>query len=136
MIRWKIQQSDTSRALFATSSAPIQSGVSRSAGASRPQPIPDVLQLPLQRGPLELLHHALAQKRHVGAAIGLALEQFQTIHLPLGDPITPGQREPSFNRSQIVLQTCRKPDQRVNATLGDLGPPYSYIVTPAARAPW
>ena len=29
-----------------------------------------VFQLPLQRGPLELLHHALAQKRHVGAAIG------------------------------------------------------------------
>jgi hypothetical protein len=74
MTRWKIQQSDTSSALLATSSAPIQSGVSRSAGVSRPQPIPDVLQLPLQRGPLELLHHALAQKRHVGAAIGLALE--------------------------------------------------------------
>jgi hypothetical protein len=46
----------------------------RSAGASRPQPIPDVLQLPLPRGQLELLHQALAQKRYVSAAVGLALE--------------------------------------------------------------
>src|SRR5712664_4249527 len=68
------------------------------------------------RPPMRLdgLHHALPQEPDACPSIALALEQLQAGEMALDGTMAPGQREPCFDRREILLQALGKTCKRLN----------------------
>jgi hypothetical protein len=62
-------------------------------------------------------HEAAAQEIEVRAAEHLPLEHFQAIDLTLHWPVTPAERDPSWDRGIIVPKPFGKPLEGVQGTL-------------------
>jgi hypothetical protein len=63
-------------------------------------------------------HKTPLEQRETGAAKHLALEQFQARDLTLDWPTTPGQRDPGFDRVEIIAESFGKPSPGSHGTLG------------------
>src|SRR5712692_6715288 len=85
------------------------------------------------RPPMRLdgLHHALPQEPDARPSIALALEHLQAVDMALDGTIAPGQREPCFDRREILLQALGKTCKRLNPARGRLGHPRCEGVAPA-----